>query len=96
MVLCQLDFKYYTPLCDYDLKMDENPTQYQCSMIKDSNEIRQSIVVAIRESEICCDLKIVRAVKSQCCKTKRIPAGFKTIYPNISRTDFNLHICFPS
>ena len=77
------------------MKMDQNPPHYLCSMIKDSNEIRQSIVVAIRESEICCDLKIVRAVKNQCCKTKRIPTGFKTIYPNISRTDFNLHICFP-
>ena len=76
--------------------MDQNPPQYVWSMIKDSNEIRQRIVVAIRESEICCDLKIVRAVKSQCCKTKRTPAGFKTIYPNISRTDFNIHLCFPT
>ena len=75
--------------------MDQNPPHYLCSMIKNSNEILQSIVVAIRESEICCDLKNIRAVKNQCCKTKRIPTGFKTIYPNISRTDFNLHICFP-
>ena len=48
------------------------------------------IAVTIRESEFCSDLKMF-PVKSQCCKTKRIPTGLKAIYPNISKTDFNLH-----
>ena len=36
------------------------------------------------------DLKM-SPVKIQCWKTKRIPAWLKTIYPNMFKTDFNLH-----